>query len=86
MAEPWLTSLITTTPQAGWELAIKLSRMGVKVTQPSDEVRSRLREVYEQDADSLILVSQVIAINFQTVAAANNHWNKQPVPAHEGTV
>ncbi|WP_018900516.1 hexameric tyrosine-coordinated heme protein [Rhizobium sp. 2MFCol3.1] len=86
MAEPWLTSLITPTPQAGWELAIKLSRMGVKVTQPSDEVRSRLREVYEQDADSLILVSQVIAINFQTVAAANNHWNKQPVAAQEGTV
>lgn len=86
MAEPWLTSLITPTPQAGWELAIKLSRMGVKVTQPSDEVRSRLREVYEQDADSLILVSQVIAINFQTIAAANAHWNKQAVPAQEGTV
>ena len=86
MAEPWLHTLLTPTPQAGWELAIKLSRMGVKVTQPSDEIRTKLREVYEQDADSLIMVSQVIAINFQTVAAANSHWSKQAMPAKEGTV
>jgi hypothetical protein len=74
MADPWLLTLMTPTPQAGWELAIKLSRMGVKVTQPSDEIRKKLRTIYEDDADSLILVSQVIAINFQTVAAANGHW------------
>jgi hypothetical protein len=80
MAEPWLETLITPTPQAGWELAIKLSRMGVKVTQPSDEVRKKLRVIYEEDADSLILVSQVIAINFQTVAAANCHWTNQATP------
>ncbi len=28
MSEQWLTSLITKTPQEGYELAIKLSRMG----------------------------------------------------------
>lgn len=43
MADTWLTSLITATPQEGYELAIKLSRMGVKYTQPSAEVRDRLR-------------------------------------------
>jgi hypothetical protein len=43
MSEVWLPSLKTDTPQAGFELAVKLSRMGVKVTQPSDEVRSSLR-------------------------------------------
>jgi len=31
----WLESLLTATPQEGFELAIKLSRMGVKSTQPS---------------------------------------------------
>ena len=49
MSENWLPSLKTDTPQAGFELAVKLSRMAVKMTQPSDEVRTRLRAAYEQD-------------------------------------
>lgn len=72
--EIWLTSLQTETPQQGFELAIKLSRMGVKYTQQSAEARDKLRRVYENDADSLIASSQVVAINYQTVAAANNYW------------
>ena len=28
MADAWLTTLITATPQEGYELAIKLARMG----------------------------------------------------------
>ncbi len=52
--EPWLPSLQTATPQAGYELAIKLSRMAVKLTQPSDEVRRSLRPVYEKDAAALM--------------------------------
>lgn len=70
----WLTSLKTNTPQEGFELAIKLSQMGVKYTQPSEKVRKKLRPKYSNNADSLISVSQVVAINFQTVAAANNYW------------
>ena len=76
MADTWLTTLITDTARAGFELAITLSRRAVKYTQPDDEVRKRLRPVYSQDADSLIAVSQVVAINFQTIAAANNYWRK----------
>lgn len=72
--EKWLTSLITNTPQEGYELAIKLSQKGVQYTQPSEEIRSRLRPKYSRNANSLIYVSQVIAINFNTVAAANNYW------------
>jgi hypothetical protein len=30
--------------------------------------------VYANDADALIASSQVIAIHYQTVAAANNYW------------
>lgn len=70
----WLTSLKTNTPQEGFELAITLSQMGVKYTQPSERVRNRLRPVYSTNANSLILASRVIAENFQTVAAANNYW------------
>ncbi|MBS1569196.1 MAG: hexameric tyrosine-coordinated heme protein [Bacteroidetes bacterium] len=72
--ETWLTSLITKTPQEGYELAIKMARMGVKYTQPSAEVRDKLRPAYAESADSLTAASQVIAVNFQTVAAANNYW------------
>ncbi|SHJ42129.1 hexameric tyrosine-coordinated heme protein [Aquimarina spongiae] len=72
--EVWLPSLITPTPQEGFELAIKLSRMGVKSTQPDMEVLKRLRKDYANDASGLTAASQVIAINFQTISAANNYW------------
>lgn len=74
MSDVWLPTLKTASPQEGYELAIKLSRMGVKYTQPSAEIRDNLRPVYGENADSLIASSQVVAINFQTVAAANNYW------------
>ena len=74
MADTWLTSLKTATPQEGFELAIKLSRMGVKYTQPSAEMRDKLRPVYAEDANALIASSHVVATNFQTISAANNYW------------
>lgn len=70
----WLPSLQTENPQEGFELAITLSRRGVKYTQPDVEVLKRLRLDYAENADSLTAASQVIAINFQTIAAANNYW------------
>lgn len=76
MAETWLPSLKTATPQEGFELAAKLARVGVKLTQPSSEIRDKLRASYEQDAGQLIASSQVIAIHFQTVAAANDYWRE----------
>jgi hypothetical protein len=75
MSDIWLTTLKTATPQEGYDLAIKLSRMAVKYTQPSAEMREKLRDSYANNADSLTAVSQVVATNFQTVAAANNYWN-----------
>lgn len=74
MTEPWLITLKTETAQGGWELAVKLSRMSIKVTQPSDEIRGKLRAAYDQDTAQLIATSLVVAMNFQTVAAANNWW------------
>lgn len=76
MTDLWLSTLITDTPQAGFELAITLSRRGVKYTQPDVEVLKKLRPDYSENADSLTAASQVVAINFQTVAAANNYWRK----------
>jgi len=69
-------SLITDTPEEGFQLAIRLSRLGVTETQPDRDVLFGLREAYARDPDALIASSQVIAIHFQTVAAANNYWRK----------
>lgn len=74
MTDTWLTSLITKTPQEGFELAITLSRRGVKYTQPDVNVLKKLRPEYAESADGLTAASQVVATNFQTVAAANNYW------------
>lgn len=70
----WLPSLKTNNAQEGFELAIKLARMGVKSTQPDVEILKRLRPDYAEDAMGLTAASQVIALNFQTVAAANDYW------------
>lgn len=70
----WLPSLIVPTPEEGFDLAVKLSRVAVKKTQPSEAVRLRVRAIYEEDGDALIAVSHVVAVNFQTIAAANNYW------------
>lgn len=73
-ASSWLPSLQTDTPQEGFELAVKLSRVGVKTTQPDKEVLFREREKYAQSGEALIHASEVIAVHFQTVSAANNYW------------
>ncbi len=72
--QTWLTILKTNTPQEGFELSIKLSQKGVEYTQPSEAIRKKLRPVYSRNAATLIFASEVIAINFQTVARANNYW------------
>jgi len=74
MSETWLPTLITKTPQEGYDLAVKLSRVAVKMTQPDAEIRNDLRAVYGSDANALIAVSAVVATHYQTVAAANNYW------------
>jgi hypothetical protein len=66
--------LLTETPEAGRELAIKLARLSVKATQPDAEVRGRLRPDYAGSADSLIAVAHVVAVEFATIAAANEYW------------
>lgn len=70
----WLPTLQTATPQEGYDLAVKLARTAIKMTQPDAETRENLRPVYSEDADSLIASSQVVATHFATVAAANNYW------------
>lgn len=67
-------SLITATPEEGRQLAIKLARLIIKVTQPDAAIRERLRPVYAEDPAMLIAVGQTVATEFATIAAANNYW------------
>ena len=72
----WLPSFLAEPPEDGYALAIKLSRMAVKMTQPDDAARGKMRSDCADSADSLTMASHVIATNFQTVAAANNSWRQ----------
>ncbi len=69
-------TLITATPEEGRALAIKLARLTIKATQPDADVRTRLRPEYAEDADSLLAVAHIVAIEFATIAAANGYWRR----------
>jgi hypothetical protein len=66
--------LITANPEEGFQLAIALARKGVTETQPDKDTLMKLRPAYAHDPNSLIMASQVVAIHFQTIAAANDYW------------
>lgn len=72
MDELWLPTLKTDTPQAGFELAVKLSRLGMMVSQSSEESPPAQRP----GPAHLIAAAHVIALNFQTIAAANDWWRR----------
>jgi hypothetical protein len=72
--DDWFTSLITDTPAEGFELAVRLARRGVTTTQPDREVLMRERDKYAEDGKDLIAVSHVVAVHYQTIAAANDYW------------
>lgn len=67
-------SLITKTPEEGRQLAVKMARLIIKVTQPDPEMREKMRPIYAEDAAMLIAIGQTVAAEFATIAAANNYW------------
>lgn len=72
--ENYLPSLITATPMEGRELAIKLARKSIAAIQTDPDIRKKLRADYASDTRQLIASAEVIALEFQTIAAANNYW------------
>lgn len=67
-------TLITSTPEEGRQLAIKMARLVIKATQPDAAIREKLRPDYANDALQLIECAKVTALEFATIAAANNYW------------
>ena len=68
-------TLITATPEEGRALAITMARHSIHNIQPDLDVLKGGRPNYSTDPDSLIAVSHVIALEFATVAAANDYWH-----------
>jgi hypothetical protein len=64
-------SLITKTPEEGRALAIMLARNSIHAMQGELETLKAGRAQYPA---GLIAASHVIAVEFATVAAANNYW------------
>ncbi len=69
-----IPTLLTDTPAEGRELAIMIARKTIATIQPDAEVRSALRSDYDADSAKLMQAGQIVAIEFQTIAAANNYW------------
>ncbi len=67
-------TLITATPEEGRALAITLARHCVHAIQRELEVLKNGRAQYAHDPYGLIAASHVVAVEFATVAAANNYW------------
>ena len=75
--EVYVESLITRTPQEGRDLAVKLARKSIGAIQTDPAVRQKLRPEYANDPAMLIASAQVIALEFQTIAQANNFWREK---------
>ncbi|MBB3543048.1 MULTISPECIES: hexameric tyrosine-coordinated heme protein [unclassified Rhizobium] len=74
--QDFTSSLETETPRQGLDLAARISWEIVKMVQPSNQIRDRLLAIYEDDAESILTACQIVAVNFQTIAAANGYWSK----------
>ena len=67
-------TLLTATPEEGRALALTLARHSIHNIQPDLDVLKGGRPNYSTDPDSLVAVSHVVAVEFQTIAAANDYW------------
>ncbi len=67
-------TLITATPQEGRELAVAMARKTIGAIQPDVEVRKTLRPGYASNAEELTMAAHVVAVEFATIAAANEYW------------
>ncbi|HIW21580.1 MAG TPA: hexameric tyrosine-coordinated heme protein [Candidatus Dorea intestinavium] len=67
-------TLITATPEEGRELAMLIARHTIHKIQPDLDILKAGRPDYASDAKALTAAAQVVAIEFQTIAAANNYW------------
>ena len=69
-------TLITETPEEGRALAFTIARHTIHNIQPDLDVLKGGRPNYSTSPESLIAAGHVVAIEFQTIAAANDYWRR----------
>ncbi|MCC3267615.1 hexameric tyrosine-coordinated heme protein [Arthrobacter gengyunqii] len=67
-------TLICASPEDGRRLALSLAMQTSFAIQPDDHVQKIIRDAYMNNPDGLIAAGHVVAIEFATIAAANNYW------------
>lgn len=74
--EDYMPSLITKTPLEGRMLAIKIIRKTIGTIQQDSEIKQAVRKKYEDDPQLLMYAAELVAIEFKTIAIANNYWRE----------
>ena len=69
-------TLITATPEEGRSLAVLMARHTIHAIQPELETLQAGRKEYAPHAEGLIAAGQVVALEFATIAAANDYWRR----------
>lgn len=73
-SEDYMPSLITKTPLEGRMLAIKIVRKTIGAIQRDPAIKHAVREEYQDDPELLMYAAELVAIEFKTIAIANNYW------------
>ena len=74
VVEDYMPSLITKTPLEGRMLAIKIIRKTIGTIQSDPEIKQAVRKKYEDDPQLLMYAAELVAIEFKTIAIANDYW------------
>lgn len=72
--DDYMPSLITKTPLEGRMLAIKIVRKTIGTIQRDSDVKRAVRKEYQDDPQLLMYAAELVAIEFKTIAIANNYW------------
>lgn len=72
----YMPSLITDTPYEGRQLAIKIVRKTIGTIQTDSAAKHRVRAKYAEDPALLMNAAELVAIEFKTIAIANDYWRE----------
>jgi len=73
-SKDYMPSLITSTPLEGRMLAMTIVRKTIGTIQRNPEIKHAVRKQYQDDPQLLMQAAELVAIEFKTIAIANNYW------------
>ena len=74
VVDDYMPSLSTKTPLDWRLLAIKIVRKAIGAIQQDAQIKQAVREKYQDDPQLLIYSAELVALEFKTIAIANNYW------------